>query len=373
MNHQNLANLTTQYQQAYLVYCYKVMQYLQALAWLTEQQKPQKQENRDQFKPKSASGFKKLSQDSNQGNLDFKPLKHKGKTKANKNLAIESPYEAFGEVDYQLGSIENKYLFTGEQYDNNVGFYYLRARFYNPGNGRFVNMDTFPGMQFEPATLHKYLYAHGNPINNTDPSGNISIGGLLTGLNILGNLTTYAQIGFKFILGDPVGAAKDIFEEVVWSKLGYLKPVAGIGKKLKNLFGRIWSRGKNYRLGETATSGALRHNLLQNGVQPIPGYQAHHIVGGAYAEGRAARAILKSKKIDVNSATNGVYLPGCGIKPDSVVSTIHCGKHAKAYEALILRRIQQVGGANAKKSAIVNVLREIRTDLLNGTLRLNKR
>ena len=81
MNHQNLANLTTQYQQAYLVYCYKVMQYLQVLAWLTEQQKAKKQANIELVKAKSASGFKKLSQDSNQKNLDFKPLKHKEKTK----------------------------------------------------------------------------------------------------------------------------------------------------------------------------------------------------------------------------------------------------------------------------------------------------
>jgi len=190
MNHQNLANLTTQYQQAYLAYCYKVMQYLQALAWLTEQQKAEKQANIEQVKPKSASGFKKLSQDWNQENLDFKPLKHKEKIKPNKNLAIESPYEAFGEVDYQLGTVENKYLFTGEKYDNNVGFYYLRARFYNPQNGRFVNMDTFAGMGFEPKTLHKYLYANGNPSNIIDPSGNFGIGQLMVAISVASILTS---------------------------------------------------------------------------------------------------------------------------------------------------------------------------------------
>ncbi|MFK8012668.1 MAG: RHS repeat-associated core domain-containing protein [Marinicellaceae bacterium] len=81
-------------------------------------------------------------------------------------------YEAFGEVDYQLGTVENKYLFTGEQYDNNVGFYYLRARFYNPSVGRFHSLDTYAGRDFEPATLHKYLYTGNNPINFIDYSGN---------------------------------------------------------------------------------------------------------------------------------------------------------------------------------------------------------
>ena len=150
MNHQNLANLTRQYQQAYLVYCYKVMQYLQALVWLAEQEKTQKQPETKAVKEKSASGIKKLSQEPNQENQDFKSLIHQEKTKPNKNLAIESPYEAFGEVDYQLGTVENKYLFTGEQYDNNVGFYYLRARFYNPENGRFSQMEMFPGMMHAP-------------------------------------------------------------------------------------------------------------------------------------------------------------------------------------------------------------------------------
>ena len=75
-----------------------------------------------------------------------------------------------------LGTVDNKYLFTGEQYDNNVGFYYLRARYYNQNNGRFVNLDVFQGLQFEPITLHKYLYANGNPANIIDPSGNVGFG-----------------------------------------------------------------------------------------------------------------------------------------------------------------------------------------------------
>jgi len=84
-------------------------------------------------------------------------------------------YQAFGELDYQFGTLENSYLFTGEQYDNNVGFYYLRARFYNPQIGRFQNMDVFPGMQFEPVTLHKYMYGNGSPANFVDPSGYFSL------------------------------------------------------------------------------------------------------------------------------------------------------------------------------------------------------
>jgi len=80
-------------------------------------------------------------------------------------------YQAFGEVDYQLGTVANNYLFTGEQYDENVDSYYLRSRYYNTKIGRFNRMDDFEGIFDQPLSLNKYLYVHSNPVNLTDPSG----------------------------------------------------------------------------------------------------------------------------------------------------------------------------------------------------------
>ena len=58
-----------------------------------------------------------------------------------------------------------------EQYDPNVGFYYLRARYYDAANGRFNRLDPVMGNTWDPASLHKYLYCAGDPINNADPDG----------------------------------------------------------------------------------------------------------------------------------------------------------------------------------------------------------
>ena len=80
-------------------------------------------------------------------------------------------YDAFGNLIAQTGATQNSYLYTGEQYDPNTGFYYLRARYYNPSVGRFLNRDTYAGSPWEPQTLHKYVYTHNNPINGVDPSG----------------------------------------------------------------------------------------------------------------------------------------------------------------------------------------------------------
>lgn len=64
---------------------------------------------------------------------------------------------------------------SGEQYDPDLGLYYLRARYMNPATGRFMSRDPIDGDTFQPVTLHKYLYAGGDPINWLDPSGKAAI------------------------------------------------------------------------------------------------------------------------------------------------------------------------------------------------------
>ncbi|GBC61020.1 Rhs family protein [Desulfonema ishimotonii] len=91
------------------------------------------------------------------------------------NVTDTCIYDAFGEVLSQSGNTENSYLYTGEQYDPNAEFYYLRARYYDPAGGRFLSSDPYAGRQSEPVTLHKYLYANANPVMYNDPSGKISI------------------------------------------------------------------------------------------------------------------------------------------------------------------------------------------------------
>lgn len=67
-------------------------------------------------------------------------------------------------------------LFTAEQYDPNAGFYYLRARWMNPETGRFITTDPFEGIDRDPVSLHKYLYAANNPVMFVDPSGEYTLG-----------------------------------------------------------------------------------------------------------------------------------------------------------------------------------------------------
>jgi RHS repeat-associated protein len=63
-----------------------------------------------------------------------------------------------------------KYGFTGEPTDAN-DLVYLRNRYYNPELGTFMSMDPYEGDFNDPMSLNRYAYAHGNPVNLTDPSG----------------------------------------------------------------------------------------------------------------------------------------------------------------------------------------------------------
>jgi RHS repeat-associated protein len=76
-------------------------------------------------------------------------------------------YDAFGNLVGSTGSTANNFLYRGEQWDPNLGLYYLRARYYNPVAGRFLSVDPLAD-EGEP----RYEYADADPINELDPDGN---------------------------------------------------------------------------------------------------------------------------------------------------------------------------------------------------------
>jgi len=83
----------------------------------------------------------------------------------------EYEYDAYGNSFTKQGTTPNNYLYRGEQFDSDLSLYYLRARYYNPATGRFLSRDPENGHIKDPASLHKYLYGSGDPVNRVDPVG----------------------------------------------------------------------------------------------------------------------------------------------------------------------------------------------------------
>ena len=80
------------------------------------------------------------------------------------NIVRLYTYEPFGTTLENEGTFDNAFMFTGQWFDSEIDWYYLRARPYVPYIGRFPTRDPVNGKFIEPLTLHKYLYCLNDPV-----------------------------------------------------------------------------------------------------------------------------------------------------------------------------------------------------------------
>ena len=82
-------------------------------------------------------------------------------------------YYAYGAERSASGDLQTDRTFTGQKIDAS-GLLYYNARYYDPNLGTFISPDT---MVPDPARVidhNRFLYARGNPLKYTDPSGHDS-------------------------------------------------------------------------------------------------------------------------------------------------------------------------------------------------------
>ncbi|HVI40602.1 MAG TPA: RHS repeat-associated core domain-containing protein, partial [Anaerovoracaceae bacterium] len=94
-------------------------------------------------------------------------------TDASGNTAAQYTYDALGNILSQSsGTIAsaNPLRYSGYMYDGSTGLYYLMARYYDPGVGRFISRDAFHGFEDDPQSLNQYVYCNNNPVMYVDPS-----------------------------------------------------------------------------------------------------------------------------------------------------------------------------------------------------------
>ncbi|MGG1895570.1 RHS repeat-associated core domain-containing protein [Brevibacillus formosus] len=92
---------------------------------------------------------------------------------SNGNVLNTYDYDIWGNLiaDKVKETISNPFTYAGEIYDKESGFYYLRARYYDPKIGRFISEDTYKGQVDNPLSLNLYTYVENNPLRYKDPTG----------------------------------------------------------------------------------------------------------------------------------------------------------------------------------------------------------
>jgi RHS repeat-associated protein len=146
-------------------------------------------------------------------------------TSLNGQMTDSYDYDANGVLIGISGNTPNSYLYRGQQYDSDLGLYYLRARYHNPNTGRFWNQDTFEGTNEDPQSLHKYTYAHNNPVNLSDPSGNSPLTEQLIVTGLAPTVRTMVQRMFVGALFGGTISGLDAYisgepTEAVWKTVG---------------------------------------------------------------------------------------------------------------------------------------------------------
>lgn len=94
-------------------------------------------------------------------------------TDSKSHVAEKLAYSPFGStsVNTRRKAVASR-QFTGQIYDNSTGYYYYRARYYDPTIGRFITPDNVVPNLYLTQAANPYTYAYNNPVNLVDPTGN---------------------------------------------------------------------------------------------------------------------------------------------------------------------------------------------------------
>ena len=97
------------------------------------------------------------------------------------STASTKTWDPFGNQVSSTGSLTSSFGYAGQYTDPTTGFQYDRARYYDPSTGQFLNRDPLQALTRQP-----YAYASGDPLNNTDPSGEFNLGTVFATAAVIG-------------------------------------------------------------------------------------------------------------------------------------------------------------------------------------------
>lgn len=123
------------------------------------------------------AGSSRIALKSSDGTIFYYHGNHLGSTHVVTNASGASveqiQYNPFGGSFSDSGSLNVNHKYTSQELDSEIGFYYYRARYYDPILARFISADTVGIRISKSQTLNRYSYVLNNPLRYTDPTGHV--------------------------------------------------------------------------------------------------------------------------------------------------------------------------------------------------------
>lgn len=131
-------------------------------------------------------------------------------------------YDPYGN-EVTTGNLSN-FTFQSQEKDREADLTYLRARYYDPSTGSFISRDPVAGTFSDPRSQHGYSYAHNDPINLSDPSGEA--------------VPVFIMIGMAVYMLGAAMSAPDIYNgvnncdygQVAWGAVGFMPGMGSMGR-----------------------------------------------------------------------------------------------------------------------------------------------
>lgn len=250
-------------------------------------------------------------------------------TDANGNVVGTYSYDPYGDVTSHTGTVSTPLQYDGQYADAESGYIYLRARYYDPATGQFLNVDPIVNETGIP-----YLYADDNPINDIDPRGLFAVASCVlgTGTAVYGagisiNAETCYWVGTNWTattisaggsISVGAGGGVDIAEGTIYS----------LASSPQELVGRSCSVGGSVK-AIVGVTGNLGGGCLW-GLIPIPNSVELDLSAGLDAQatgsyGQSLSCVLTSSRNFSNCSSFGIFPsnssssssgPGCSTSED---------------------------------------------------------
>ena len=214
-------------------------------------------------------------------------------------LQAEYVYSPWGEVISAEGDLAeiNPLRYRGYYYDSETGFYYLRSRYYDPENHRFINADTYASTDSGDAiSCNMFAYCGNNPVMRGDENGEIWawLAGALVGAVSSAISETVHQVAEHFINGTPISVG-DILTEAAGGAV-YGATVAITGSTTAGNVAKEATTTVIYGIRNHDSFGKIVEDTLWNSAKTaaLDGAAgiANKVVSGKYAKlGKAGKLI----------------------------------------------------------------------------------